>query len=155
VGTASARSRRHRRDRHGRGLRGPLAPATSPASITRTDRFGDLVADAVDRLQPRWSDRLQAVDIEIVDSPPVSAQDVAEGAEVVLAECRTETPAPGGRPVAVVTVYRRPVELRAPDRPARVDLLRDLVAEQLAEVLGVAPGDLDPGYDERGGGSGD
>ncbi len=42
----------------------------------------------------------------------------------------------------------------APDRPARVDLLRDLVAEQLAEVLGIAPGDLDPGYDERGGGSG-
>jgi hypothetical protein len=46
-----------------------------------------------------------------------------------------------------VIVYRRPVELRAPDRPTRIELLRDLVAEQLAEILGMAPGDLDPGYD--------
>jgi hypothetical protein len=51
-------------------------------------------------------------------------------------------------------VYRRPVELRAPDRPARVDLVRDLVAEQLADLLGLDPADLDPGYDERGGSDG-
>jgi len=147
VSTAGPGRRRRARDRHGRGLRGPLAPATSPVAITRTERFGDLVADAVDRLEPRWSDRLRAVGIEIVDSPPVSAEQIAEGAEVVLAEAREEA---GGRE-AVVTVYRRPVELRAPDRPARVDLVRDLVAEQLADLLGVAPGDLDPRYDERGG----
>ena len=50
----------------------------------------------------------------------------------------------------VIVVYRRPVELRTPDRLARVDLVRDLVAEQLAEILGVDPGELDPGYDAGG-----
>jgi hypothetical protein len=30
-----------------------------------------------------------------------------------------------------------------------VDLVRDLVAEQLAELLGLSPSDLDPAYDDR------
>jgi hypothetical protein len=30
-----------------------------------------------------------------------------------------------------------------------VDLVRDLVAEQLAELLGTTPGELDPAYDDR------
>ena len=53
---------RRRRDRHGRGLRGPLAPASSPATVPRSDRFGDLVVAAIDRLEPRWGGRLAAVD---------------------------------------------------------------------------------------------
>jgi hypothetical protein len=67
------------------------------------------------------------------------ADDVAE---VPLAGHRL-----GPRPRAVtVVVYRRPVELRATDRPARIDLVRDLVAEQLADALGLAPEELDPDY---------
>lgn len=138
---------RTRRDRHGRGLRGPLAPAGSPATVPRIERFGDLVAVAVERLEPRWGTRVRAVDVEVADAPPVTAADVADGVEVPLAGHRVST---DGREVTVV-VYRRPVLLRAPDRPARVDLVRDLVAEQLAEALGLAPSDLDPGYDDRAG----
>jgi hypothetical protein len=130
---------RRSRDRHGRGLRGPLAPPTSPASVSRGDRFANLVAAAVDRLEPRWGDRLDAVDVEVPDVPPDG--DPVTG-EVPLAAHSSR-----GRE-AVVVVYRRPVELRAPDHRARVDLVRDLVAEQLAEVLGVAPSDLDPSYDD-------
>lgn len=139
-------ARRRARDRHGRGLRGPLAPPTSPASVPRIERFGDLVADAVDRLEPRWRGHVASVDVEIQDAPPVTADLVDGGGEVPLAGYRR-----GGAsaPVTVV-VYRRPVELRAPERPARVDLVRDLVAEQLADALGLAPGDLDPAYDDRG-----
>lgn len=131
-----------RRDRHGHGLRGPLAPPTSPATVPRADRFGDLVVAAVDRLEPRWGARLSAVDVEIRDVP--GAADVERSGEVPLAGHR----APRGQGTAVVVVFRRPVELRAPDHLARVDLVRDLVAEQLAEVLGVSPAELDPAYDD-------
>ena len=138
-----------RRDRHERGLRGPLAPATSPATVPRSERFADLVVAAVDRLEPRWGARLAAVDVQIVDVPDVPAAPGADGvAEVPLAAHRQ---APGTR-AATIVVYRRPVELRAPDRISRVDLVRDVVAEQLAEVLGVTPAELDPSYDERGDG---
>jgi hypothetical protein len=66
--------------------------------------------------------------------------------EVPLAEHRAPR---GARPTAVLVVYRRPVELRAPDRLARIDLVRDLVAEQLADLLGMSASDLDPTYDDR------
>lgn len=138
-----------RRDRHGRGLRGPLAPESSPASVTRMERFGDLVAEAVDRLEPRWRTHVSAVDVEIQDAPPaeplVPAPGESEVADVPLAGYRLGR-GPAEAPVTVV-VFRRPVELRAPERPAQIDLLRDLVAEQLADALGLAPGDLDPTYD--------
>ena len=133
--------RRSRRDRRGRGVRGPLAPPGSPAAVSRGDRFGDLVVAAVDRLEPRWGLHLPALDVEVHDVPPASATGV--DGEVPLAAHR---PARGDQP-PVVVVYRRPVELRAPERPVRVDLVRDLVAEQLAELLGLDPGELDPGYD--------
>jgi hypothetical protein len=134
---------RRRRDRHGRGLRGPLAPATSPATVPRSDRFGDVVVAAVDRLEPRWGTHLAAVDVEIYDVPDVAP----EVDEVPLAGHRHAS----GSRTATVVVYRRPVELRAPDRLAQVDLVRDLVAEQLADVLGMRPTDLDPAYDDRDG----
>jgi hypothetical protein len=140
----TARPLRRRRDRRGRGLRGGLAPASSPASTSRGDRFGDLVLDAVDRLEPRWGPHLPALDVEVREVPPVSAATTGTRDEdVPLADHRR---AAGGAP-PVIVVYRRPVELRAPDRPTRVDLVRDLVAEQLADILGVDPGELDPAYD--------
>jgi len=99
------------------------------------------VVSAVDRLEPRWGPRLAAVDVEIHDTPDVPN----DADEVPLSDHR---PARGQRPATVV-VYRRPVELRAPDQLARMDLVRDLVAEQLAELLGMSPSDLDPSYDDR------
>lgn len=132
------------RDRHGRGIRGPLAPPTSPATRTRGERFGDLVLDAVDRLRPRWSPYLDAVDVEVVDVP--SPQDVEALGGVPLAGHRE---AAGARPASLV-VYRRPVELRAKEPAARRDLVRDLVAEELADLIGIDPADLDPDYDDPG-----
>jgi hypothetical protein len=110
--------------------------------VPRADAFGDLVVAAVDRLEPRWGPHLKAVDVEVRDAPVVDS----DAAEVPLAEHH----AARGSSAASLVVYRRPVELRAPDRLARIELLRDLVAEQLADLLGLAPSDLDPDYDERG-----
>ena len=102
---------------------------------------------AVDRLEPRWGEHLPALDVEVRDVPPVVDGGPADRDEdVPLADHR---PATRDAPPAIV-VYRRPVELRAPDRPGRVDLVRDLVAEQLADLLGIDPGELDPAYDDPG-----
>jgi hypothetical protein len=110
--------------------------------VSPGDRFADLVAAAVDRLEPRWGAHLDAVDVEVPDVPPGDEPLTGLTGEVPLAAHRSR-----GREATVI-VYRRPVGLRAPDHRARVDLVRDLVAEQLAEVLGVAPSDLDPAYDD-------
>lgn len=126
------------RDRHGRGLRGALAPAGSPTRVTRTGRFARVVVDAVDRLEPNWSRYLTAVDINIVDTPPL----LAGTGNIPLAGHQRSL---DGRTVTVV-IYRRPVELRARDYVARLDLVRDLVVEELALALDLEPGDLDPGY---------
>lgn len=98
-----------RRDRHGRGLRGPVAPASSPASVTRMERFGDLVGAAVDRLEPRWRVHVAAVDVEIQDAPPVAdAAGSGDLVDVPLAGYRLGR-GPSEAPVTVV-VFRRPVE---------------------------------------------
>jgi hypothetical protein len=90
----------------------------------------------VRRLEPRWRPHLAAVEVEILEL-------AADPQDPSLA---THRPAAAGRP-AVVVVHRRPVELRAPDHAALVDLVRDLVAEELAALIGTAPEQLDPGYD--------
>lgn len=126
------------RDRHGRGPRGPLVPARLPGARTRSERFADVVVAAVDRLEPRWGPVLGGIDVEVLDVPP--GEDPAM--PVTLA---THRPPHEGRPAAIV-VHRRAVLARAPDRPALVDLVRDLVAEELAVLLGTTPEALDPDY---------
>lgn len=51
-----------RRDRRGRGPRGPLMPSTMPAYRTRAERFDDLVLDAVERLERRWTRQLDGTE---------------------------------------------------------------------------------------------
>jgi hypothetical protein len=43
-------------------------------------------------------------------------------------------------------VYRRPVESRALDVADLGELVRDVVVEQVAHLLGKAPEDVDPEY---------
>jgi predicted Zn-dependent protease with MMP-like domain len=54
-------------------------------------------------------------------------------------------PADAGLPARIV-VYRRPVEARATDAADLAELVRDVVVEQVAHMLGRAPEDVDPGY---------
>src|SRR5262249_3841613 len=64
-----ATARIRRRDRHGRGLRGPLAPAGSPLQRTRSERFDDLVLQAVAQLEPRWGSQLGGVEVAVEEVP--------------------------------------------------------------------------------------
>ena len=50
-----------------------------------------------------------------------------------------------GRPARIV-VYRRPVEIRTKNRDERALLVHEVVVEQVAELLGLAPESVDPRY---------
>jgi hypothetical protein len=106
---------------------------------TRAEAFADLVVAAVLRLRPRWGPVLEVLDVAVLEVPEAPA---APSDAVPLAG---HHPAGRGAP-AVLVVYRHPVTLRAPDRAEQVDLVRDLVAEELAELIGTDPESLDPGY---------
>ena len=44
-------------------------------------------------------------------------------------------------------IYRRPVEARAAGRPELTDLVYEVVVEQVAELLGLEPDEVDRGRD--------
>jgi predicted Zn-dependent protease with MMP-like domain len=95
---------------------------------------------AVGRLEGRWGEELEQVDVAVEDVPP-SDPATWEGGAVPLARV---FPADGGERARLV-VYRRPVEQRAEDDLD--DLVRQVVVEQVAELLGRSPDEVDPGYD--------
>jgi len=135
---------RRGRDRRGRGLRGPLCPPRVPLSRSRAEKFDDLVLDAVERLERHWETQLAGVEFAVEDVPPGEAPPWA-----------TE-PVPLGRlfprttdQPARIVVYRRPVEARAPTGRALALLVHDVVVEQVADLLGVQPETVDPGYRDR------
>ncbi|WP_037580842.1 metallopeptidase family protein [Phaeacidiphilus oryzae] len=166
--------RRRRRDRHGRGLRGPLAPPQIPIALTRSELFDDYVRESVERLERMWPE-LADVEFAVQEVPTPEEADSAGGAEGGAAGGRAAeseeellaralggwgaeeepdevplartVPARRGEPVRIV-VYRRPVEIRARGREERAALVHDVVVEQVAELLGKDPEDVDPRYGE-------
>ena len=132
-----------RRDRRGRGLRGTVLPMSLPAYRTRAERFDDLVLDAVEDLERRWARQLDGAEFAVEDVPPSNPAPWEHGG-VPLGRY---FPADAGLPHRVV-VYRRPVEARASDATDLADLVRDVVVEQVAHLLGRSPDEIDPGYDD-------
>ena len=130
-----------RRDRRGRGLRGPLLPTTAPAFRTRAERFDDLVLDAVEQLERRWSRQMEGTEFAVEDVPPSGPAPWERGG-VPLGRY---FPADAGLPARIV-LYRRPLEARATDALDLADLVHDVVVEQVAHLLGRAPEDVDPDY---------
>src|SRR5215475_808785 len=136
---------RTRRDRHGRGLRGRLVPANVPLFRTKSEIFDDLVLDAVDGLERQYGKELAGVEFAVEDVPPdlnVYDSDVLEDGEVPLARLLPGGP---GRPMtpARIVLYRRPLEFRAMDNDDLADLVHDVIIEQVANLLGIDPEDLD------------
>jgi predicted Zn-dependent protease with MMP-like domain len=130
-----------RRDRRGRGLRGPLLPADVPGYRTRAQRFDELVLDAVERLEKTWARELDGTEFAVEDVPPSNPAPWEHGG-VPLGRY---FPADTGLAARIV-VYRRPVESRALDVADLGELVRDVVVEQVAHLLGKAPEDVDPEY---------
>lgn len=118
-------------------------PSSVPAYRTRAQRFDDLVLDAVEHLEKRWSRQLDGTEFAVEDVPPSNPAPWEHGG-VPLGRC---FPADAGLPARIV-VYRRPIETRALDVDDLTDLVRDVVVEQVAHLLGRSPEDVDP---RRGG----
>lgn len=135
-----------RRDRRGRGARGPAVLAPPPAGggrsvlRTRRERFDAVALAVVGEVDARWSDRLGLVEYAVEDVPQVP--DDWDG-DVPLASL---VPGQGTRPARIV-LFRRPVEHRAETRGELEELVRSLVVEQVATLLGMDPADVDPRYE--------
>ena len=136
-----------RRDRHGRGLRGRLVPPGVPLYRSRAQQFDDLVLEAVARLELRWESELSGVEFavqEIPDSGGVG-DDGVPLAQIIRGAADASDPAhPAGAPRIVL--FRRPLLARAEDEDELSDLVFDVVVEEVAEILGVDPETVDPGY---------
>jgi predicted Zn-dependent protease with MMP-like domain len=140
-----------RRDRHGRGLRGRLVPPEVPLYRSRSQQFDEIVLEAVARLEPRWESELSDVEFAVQEVPD---SDIAGAEGVPLARIvrgSTDTsdpqnPATGPR----IVLFRRPLMARAEDEDELSELVFDVVVEELAEILGVDPETIDPGYGDFG-----
>jgi predicted Zn-dependent protease with MMP-like domain len=150
TGSASG-ARVRRRDRHGRGLRGRLVQPGVPLYRSRSQQFDDLVLDAVARLEPRWETELSGVEFAVQEVP--DEDDMAdEPGAVPLARVVAGSPESGdpARPASAarIVLYRRPLLARADDEDELGELVFDVVVEEFAQVLGLDPETIDPGYIE-------
>jgi predicted Zn-dependent protease with MMP-like domain len=124
-------------------MRGPLAPAEVPISRTRAERFDELVRDEAHRLEQRWGPQLAGVEFAVEEVPSVEPY----GLDSDTVPLSRLVPAADGRPPRIV-VYRRPVEARGgDDERDRARLVRDVVVEEVADLLGLSPESIDPTYD--------
>ena len=144
-----------RRDRRGRGLRGLLYPATTPAARTRAEKFDAMVLEALEPIELRWGSELADLDLAVDEVPEVdktSPDDVVWGQGVLadvgvpLAQLVPAGVDPDGMPSrARIVIYRRPLEARARGGADLADLLHEVLVEQVAEYLNIEPDAVDGG----------
>jgi predicted Zn-dependent protease with MMP-like domain len=157
--TTARRIRRRsprRRDRRGRGLRGLIYPASTPAARTRAEKFDALVLAALEPIELRWGSELVDLDLAVDDVPEVDetspdkvvwGQGVLEDTGVPLAQLVPAGVDPDGMPSrARIVLYRRPLETRAKHSDEDLaDLLHEVLVEQVAEYLNIEPDAVDGG----------
>ena len=132
------------RDRRGRGMRGPAVLPDRPGEPmlpTPRERFDELVLDVVADIERRWADRLGLVEYAVEDAPQIP-DDWASGTVPLSSLIRGS----GGKPTRLV-LFRRPIEHRSETRADLEALVLTVLVEQVAELLGVDPADVDPRYD--------
>jgi predicted Zn-dependent protease with MMP-like domain len=115
-----------------------------PLARTRAEVFDDLVLDTVESLERRYSDELAGVEFAVEEVPPdlnVYDTDVLEDGDVPLARLLPGRPGRSDTPPRIV-LYRRPLEFRAVDREDLADLVHDVIVEQVANLLGMDPDDI-------------
>lgn len=145
-GSRRFRQRIHR-DRHGRGLRGPLYPASLPAASSRAERFDALVLDALEPIEARWRHELTKLDVAVDDVPevppssrPMPPEGVLLDGMVPLSRLVPAGVDRAGLPTrARIVLYRRPLEARAKEPAELAELVHEVLVEQVAGYLGVEP----------------
>jgi len=136
-------------DRHGRHRRRPVDPRRRPSDGWRTlrpGRFERLVLAAIESLPDELLGYLDNVQIVVEDVPPAMVDgDAEEGVLLGLYEGvpRTER---GFDPVALpdrITLYRRPLELRARSKAELELVVQETVVHEIAHHFGIDDDRLD------------
>ncbi len=115
-------------------------PHNVPAHRTRAELFDDAVLAAVASLEVRWARALEGTEFAVEEVPPSGPAPWERG--VPLARYFA---ADSGLPGRVV-LYRRPIAERATDRADLAGLVSDVLVEQVAQILGRSPEEIDPSY---------
>lgn len=129
-------ARRTRSNRHGQGIRGPLAWPAVPAMSTRSQDFDETALSALERLEHRLGRKLNMLELAVEDVP--GHDPTPWESDVALGRTFTGT----GRDLPRVVIYRRPIEARALGATELADLIEQVVAEQVAGIIGIHPDDL-------------
>lgn len=135
------RPARTRRDRHDRGLRATLAPGSIPVTRSRAEEFASIVDSVMQRIESNYPELLE-IDIDVEDVPPGARRD---GSADPIPLGRVDAPGRGTN--GSLVVYRFPIEHRTSAGVAREHLVRAVCTELAAELLGIAPIEVDPQYD--------
>lgn len=122
-------------------LAGPLSPQGVPRSRGPRELFDATVLDVVRDLEDRWSDELGLIEFAVEEAPIVPDDWAAD--TVPLASL---VPGSGATPTRLV-LFRRPIELRSESRAELGALVRTVLVEQVSELLGRLPEEIDPGYE--------
>lgn len=112
-----------------------------PELPTRRERFDELVLDVVAEIERRWRDQLGLVEYAVEDAPQLP--DDWSAPTVPLAALVRGS---GTTPTRLV-VFRRPIERRCSTREDLETAVRGVVAEQVADLLGIDADQVDPRYD--------
>jgi predicted Zn-dependent protease with MMP-like domain len=114
---------------------------------SRSQQFDDIVLEAVARLEPRWETELSDVEFAVQEVPDsdIAGEEGVPLARIVRGAPDSSDPAsPAAGPRIVL--FRRPLLARAEDEDELSELVFDVVVEEFAEILGVDPEIIDPGY---------
>ncbi len=125
-------------------MRGPAILPDRPGEPmlpTARERFDTLVLDLVADIEKQWADRLGLVEYAVEDAPQIP-DDWSSGTVPLSSLLRGS----GGRPTRLV-LFRRPIEHRSETRADLEAMVLTVLVEQVAELLGVDPVDVDSRYD--------
>jgi hypothetical protein len=122
-------------------LASPLAPAGVPAAKSPKAAFDAIVVAVLEELEERWAAELGLVEFAVEETPMVP--DDWDADTVPLASLVRGT---GGQPTRLV-LFRRPIELRAETRSDLSAMVLTVLVEQVSELLGRSPEEVDPRYE--------
>ena len=105
-----------------------------------------MVLDAVARLEPRWESELAGVEFAVQEVPDEEMLGTDAVPLARIDPMHTQPGNPGDARSPRIVLYRRPLLARAEDEDELSELIFDVVVEEFAQLLGLDPETVDPGY---------
>ncbi|MFT4009773.1 MAG: metallopeptidase family protein [Nocardioidaceae bacterium] len=121
-------------------LPGPLTPRGAPRRRSAREQFDTIVLAVVRDLEGRWSNEFGLVEFAVEETPMLP--DDWQADTVPLGSLVRGV---GVKPSRLV-LFRRPIELRSETREDLAALVFTVLVEQVADLLGRTPEEIDPRY---------